>query len=74
MVNKMQCDQIWRNITIFKFFRNIIYVLLVFGIFLNLGQVNVIGKFSFFKKWANPGLFMVFFDLFLQFQYKLKKA
>ena len=27
----------------------------------------------FFKKWANHGLFLFIFDLFLQFQYKLKK-
>ena len=43
-------------------------------IFLNDRLPNVQHN-SFFKKWANPGLFLFIFVLFsLQFQYKLKKA
>ena len=34
-----------------------------------------VGICTYFKKWANPSLFFVYFRSFLvQFQYKLKKA
>ena len=39
------------------------------------GATNFSGDYYLFvKKWANPGLFLFIFVLFLQFQYKLKKS